>query len=117
MPVWPGLNEYLWFFRKDEGVDLSFVKDWGDLNHTNLVSPHINQFYIGWTENDERCNCTVNVARPGTYRIKALYSFQTNTVTFDLNGKSAATCRLPVQTANYHQWNLGEIGAIRFPEA
>ena len=110
-------SEYIWFFRKDEGVDLSFVKDWADLNHTNLVSPHINQLYIGWTENGEWCNYTVNVARPGTYRIKALYSYQTNTVTFDLNGKLAATCRLPVLTANYHQWNLAEIGIIRFPEA
>ncbi|MDA0812945.1 MAG: hypothetical protein O3C21_11235, partial [Verrucomicrobia bacterium] len=62
-------------------------------------------------------NYTVNVARAGAYRIKALYAFQTNTVTFFLNGKLAATCRLPVQTANYHQWNFATIGAIRFPEA
>ena len=110
-------SEYLWFFRKDEGVDLSFVKDWADLNHTNLVSPHINQLYIGWTENGEWVNYTVNVARPGAYRIKCLYGFQTNTVTFDLNGKPAATCRLPVLTANYHQWNFGTIGTIQFPEA
>ena len=110
-------NEYIWSFRKDEGVDLSFVKDWADLNHTNLVSPHVNQLYIGWTENGEWVNYTVHVARPGTYRIKALYSFQTNTVTFDLNGKLAATCRLPVPTADYHRWNLAEIGTLRFPQA
>ena len=110
-------GEYLWFFRKDEGVDISFVKDWADLNHTNLVSPHINQLYIGWTENGEWCNYTVNVTRPGTYRIRALYAFQTNTVTFDLSGKPAATCRLPVPTAGYHHWNLAEIGTIEFPEA
>ena len=110
-------SEYLWFFRKDEGVDLSFVKDGADLSHTNLVSPHINQLYIGWTENGEWVNYTVHVARPGTYRIKCLYGFQTNTVTFDLNGKPAATCRLPVLTANYHQWNFGTIGTIQFPEA
>lgn len=110
-------GEYLWHFRKDEGVDLSFVKDWADLNHTNLVSPHINQLYIGWTENGEWCNYTVNVARPGTYRIRALYSFQTNVVTFDLNGRPAASCRLPVPTANYHQWNVATIGSIAFPES
>jgi hypothetical protein len=108
---------YLWHFRKDEGVDLSFVKDWADLNHTNLVSPHINQLYIGWTEAGEWCRYTVNVARPGTYRIKALYSYQTNTVTFDINGRPASTCRLPVQTAGYHQWNFAEIGSIDFHEA
>ena len=110
-------SAYIWHFRKDEGVDISFVKDGADLSHTNLVSPHINQLYIGWTENNEWCNYTVNIARPGTYRIKALYSFQTNTVTFDLNGKPAATCHLPVLTANYHQWNFATIGTLHFPEA
>ena len=110
-------SAYIWHFRKDEGVDLSFVKDGADLSHTNLVSPHINQLYIGWTENGEWCNYTVNVVRPGTYRVKALYSFKTNTVTFDLNGKPVATCQLPVPTVNYHQWNFATIGTLHFPEA
>ena len=107
---------YIWNFRRDEGVDLSFVKDWADLNHTNQVTPPLNQFYIGWTENGEWCNYTVNVTRPGRYRIKALYAFQTNTVTFDLNGQSASTCRLPEATPGYHHWNLAEIGFITLPE-
>lgn len=110
-------GEYIWHFRQDESVDLSFVKDWADLNHTNLVSPPINQSYIGWTEDGEWCHYTVQVARPGRYRIRALYAFQTNSVTFDLNGRAAATCRLPVPTASYHHWNLADIGTIEFPEA
>ena len=113
----PHAGEYLWHFRKDEGVDLSFVKDFADLNHTNLVTPHINQLYIGWTADGEWVNYTVNVARPGSSRIKALYSFQTNSVTFDLNGTPAAVCRLPVPTLNYHQWNYAEIGTIKFTDA
>lgn len=108
---------YIWNFRRDEGVDLSYVKDWADLNHTNLVTPPVNQFYIGWTTNGEWCNYTVEVKQAGTYRIKALYSYQANTVTFDLNGKPTATCKLPVATANYHSWNLAPIGTIKFPEA
>ena len=108
---------YIWQFRKDEGVDLSFVKDWADLNHTNLVSPHLNQFYIGWTENGEWCNYTVNVREPGRYRIRCLYAFQTNTVSFDLNGTPAVTCRLPVATSGYHHWTLADIGMIAFPQA
>jgi hypothetical protein len=110
-------SPYLWHFRQDEGVDLSFVKDWADLNHTNLVSPHINQLYLGWTENGEWCNYTVNVTRPGTYRIKCLYAFQTNAVSFDLNGKPAVACHLPVPTASFHHWNFAEIGTIQIPEA
>jgi hypothetical protein len=110
-------GSYVWNFRKDEGVDLSFVKDWADLNHTNLVSPHINQFYIGWTEDGEWCNYTVNLLKPGNYRIKALYAFQANSISFDVNGKPAAACKLPAPTASYHHWNLAEIGTIRFPEA
>ena len=109
-------GEYIWHFRKDEGVDLSFVKDWADLNHTNLVSPHINQFYIGWTEDGEWCNYTLNVLQPGTYRIKALYAYQANTVTFEVNGKAATKCRLPVATPSYHHWNFAETGTIEFPE-
>jgi hypothetical protein len=97
-------------------VDLSFVKDWADLNHTNLVSPHLNQFYIGWTENGEWCNYTVQVSRPGTYRIRCLYAFQANPVSFGLNGKPAAACKLPVPTESYHHWNWAEIGTVHFPE-
>jgi hypothetical protein len=113
----PHASAYIWHFRKDEGVDISFVKDGADLNHTNLVSPHLNQLYVGWTENGEWCNYTVNVTRCGTYRIKALYAYQTNIVTFDLNGKAAATCRLPVLTSSYHHWTIANIGSIHFPEA
>jgi hypothetical protein len=110
-------SAYVWQFRQNEGVDLSFVKDFADLNHTNLVTPHINQFYIGWTEDGEWCNYTVNVVKPGAYRIKCLYAFQTNTVTFDLNSKPASRCPLPGLTTSYHHWNFAEIGTIQFPEA
>ena len=110
-------GEYVWHFRESEGVDLSFVKDWADLNHTNLVAPPINQHYIGWTEEGEWCRYTVRVERAGTYRIRALYAFQTNPVDFEINGRPATTCRLPKPTTSYHHWNLAEIGSIAFPEA
>jgi endoglucanase len=110
-------SPYIWQFRRDEGVDLSFVKDWADLNHTNLVTPPINQLYIGWTDEGEWCNYSVNVAAPGTYRIKCLYSYQTNTISFDLDGKPAATGQLPVSTPSFHHWNLADIGTIAFPKA
>jgi hypothetical protein len=113
----PHASAYLWEFRKSEGVDISFVKDGADLNHTNLVAPHINQLYLGWTSTNEWCNYTVNVATPGQYHIRALYAHQTNAVRFDLNGKLAATCQIPLATPSYHHWNLAEIGTITFPTA
>jgi hypothetical protein len=113
----PHASAYLWQFRQTEGADISYVKDGADLSHPNPVSPHLNQLYLGWTENGEWCNYTVNVTRPGVYRIKALYSFQANPITFDLNGQPAVTGQLPVATANYHEWNFGLIGTIQFPAA
>ncbi|HWD18276.1 MAG TPA: carbohydrate-binding protein [Verrucomicrobiae bacterium] len=113
----PHASAYIWNFRQEEGVDISFVKDFADLNHTNLVTPETNQLYIGWTTNGEWCNYTVDVKAPGTYKIKALYSYQTNTIQFDLNGQPAATCLLPVATPSWHYWNKAEIGEITFPSA
>ena len=113
----PHAGAYIWAFRKDEGVDISYVKDFADLNHTNMVAPHINQLYIGYTDDGEWCNYTVNVTEPGTYRIKAMYSFQPTTVTFDVNNKPAAACKLPAATASYHHWNYAPIGTIKFAEA
>lgn len=110
-------SDYIWHFRADEGVDLSFVKDWADLNHPNLVTPHVNQLYIGWTEDGEWCNYTVQVDRPGRYRILCLYAFQANPVRFELNGAPAAECRLPLATESYHHWNFAAIGTITFPTA
>jgi hypothetical protein len=110
-------NAYVWHFRGKEGVDLSYVKDWADLNHPNLVAPPINLHYIGWTEDGEWTNYTIDVSKPGTYRIRALYSHQANKVRFSVNGKPAAECQLPVPTGDWHRWNYAEIGTITFTEA
>jgi len=110
-------NAYIWHFRSGEAVDLSYVKDWADLNHPNLVVPPINLHYIGWTEDGEWTNYTVDVTKPGTYRILALYSHQANKVSFSINGKQAAECQLPTATGDWHRWNYAEIGRITFAEA
>lgn len=122
-------GEYVWHFRAKESVDVSFVKDWADLNHTNRVNPPINQFYIGWTADGEWLNYTVNVLEPGTYAVKCLHTFVEKEVTcdvngkpvaeisFDLNGKPAAVCQLPRSTGSFHSWDYGQIATITFPEA
>jgi hypothetical protein len=113
----PHAGQYIWSFRKDEGVDLSYVKDFADLNHPNPVSPLVNQFYIGWTKDGEWCNYTVDVKVAGTCRVKALYSKDANTISFDINQKPAAICKLPVPTKDFHTWNYAQIGTIHFNEA
>lgn len=122
-------SDYIWHFRAKEGVDISYVKDWADLNHTNMVSPPINQLYIGWTADGEWTDYTVNVREPGTYAVKCLYSYVEKEVrrdangkppteiSFDLNGKPAALCQLPRGTQGWHYWDFGQIATITFPEA
>ncbi len=113
----PHAGPYIWGFRKDEGVDLSYVKDFADLNHPNPVTPPVNLFYIGWTAEGEWCNYTVDVKAAGTYQVRALYANQANTITFDINGKPAATCKLPLATGSPHAWTCAGIGTITFPQA
>jgi hypothetical protein len=58
----------------------------------------------------------VDAKAAGVYKVRALYSNQANTITFDLNRKPAATCKLPVATGGPHTWNYAEIGTITFPQ-
>ena len=113
----PQATPYEWEFRKEEGVDISYTKDFADFNHNNnYYIPPVNQFYVGWTENNEWLNYTVDVKVAGTYKIDALYSNNDSIITFDINEKPASTCKLPLTTGNFHIWNKGEIGTITFPE-
>ena len=110
----PHATAYLWDFRKDEGMDISYVKDFADLNHPNPVDPPKNQLYVGWTADGEWCNYTVNVKKAGTYKITALYSNQANKINFSVNNKPASECKLPLATGDWHHWNKAEIGEITF---
>ena len=102
-------------FRENEGVDLSYVKQSADLNHTNYHTPEKNQFYIGWEEDNEWCNYTVDVKSAGTYKINILYGNTTNTIRFYLNHQTACECKLPMNTGSYHIWNLAiAAGRITF---
>jgi hypothetical protein len=113
----PHATAYVWGFRKDEGVDISYVKDFADLNHPNPVSPLVNQLYIGWTADGEWVNYTVEVEAAGRYVVRALYSNEANAVSFDADGRPAGECRLPVPTGHWHTWNYAQIGTVTFPKA
>ncbi len=113
----PAANPYYWNFRKDEGVDISYTKDFADFNHPNLFNPPVNQLYIGATYDGEWCNYTVNVKKPGKYKIISLYGFGANVIRFSINNVPASVCKLPVDTGSYHKWNKAEVGSIEFKEA
>lgn len=110
----PHANPYFWNFRKDEGVDVSYVKDFADLNHPNSFIPKTNQLYIGWEADNEWCNYTVDVKKAGTYKIIALYGNKANPVSFSINNNPVSECKLPVDTGSFHTWNKAEIGTITF---
>jgi hypothetical protein len=112
----PHATPEIWGFRANEGVDISYTKDFADFNHTNFVAPGTNQLYIGWTADGEWCNYTVDVKKAGQYKITALYGNAANTVKFLINHQPAAECRLPLATGSMHIWNRAEIGTITFTE-
>jgi hypothetical protein len=83
-----------WSFRDNKGVDLSYVKDFADLDHQkNLVAPDENQPYVGWAKDGEWCNCAVDVKTAGTYKISALYGNAANTIKFSLDRTPATVCK------------------------
>ncbi len=113
----PHATPYEWEFRKEEGVDLSYAKDFADFNHSNnYYIPTLNQFYIGWTEDDEWVNYTVDVKVAGTFKIDALYANQDATITFEVDHNAASTCKLPLNTGDFHIWNKAEVGMITISE-
>ncbi len=113
----PHATPYIWGFRKEEGMDISYTKDFADFNHPNFFTPETNQLYIGWTDDGEWCNYTVNVRKAGTYSITALYSNEPKTINFSVDNKPASECKLPMATGSWHIWNKAEIGTITFAEA
>jgi hypothetical protein len=111
-------------FREKEGVDISYVKENVDLKSQNRVVPEWQQLYIGWTEDGEWTNYTVDVKKPGAYRIIALYSNVPQTISFSLNNQPAADCTLPAYPLTHdpdwmiwHTWNKAACGEITFPRA
>jgi hypothetical protein len=111
----PGVPWHIAFFRENEGVDISYTKDWADYKKPNVVEPMVNQLYIGWEANGEWTNYTVDVKSPGTYRIITVYANDDNNSELWLNNKFACKLYLPKNTGYYHQWDQATIGEIQFP--
>jgi hypothetical protein len=115
-------------FREYEGVDISYVKKNADLDHPSPVLPDWQQLYLGWEENGEWTNYTVDVKKAGRYKIVAMYSHTAQTIQFSLNNQPAADCKLPLDPWSlypdrhdpewkiYHTWNKADCGEITFPK-
>jgi len=114
----PGTPEYVCFFRENEGVDVSYLRDITDFaHHTNLFEPKKDQHYIGWQEDGEWANYTVNVKEPGLYTIRVLYANRPLAVNLSLENKPAAVCKPNFNTESSHRWNKVDCGEITFPQA
>lgn len=119
-----GVSQSICHFREKEGMDISYVKKGADLRHQAAVMPEWKQLYIGWSQDGEWVNYTVDVKKAGHYRMVAMYSNKPQTVEFALNGKDAAECVLPEYPLwhdpdwmIWHTWNKADCGEIAFPEA
>jgi len=66
-----GVPAYVCHFRENEGVDISYVKKKPRPESCNGSRRKWQQLYIGWTEDGEWTNYTVEVKKAGTYRIVA----------------------------------------------
>jgi hypothetical protein len=108
----PWTPEYICYFRENEGVDISYTKDFADFSHPNLVDPPKDQLYVGWEEEGEWTNYTVRVKQAGTYTVTALYGNAANTIAFDIDNKAAGTWKLPVATGSPHKWNKPGSGRL-----
>jgi hypothetical protein len=111
----PGVSKRIAFFRENEGVDISYTKDWADFNHPNKVDPAVNQLYIGWQADNEWTNYTVDIKAPGRYKIITVYGNHDNGTTLWLNNQFATKLVLPEATGNWHNWTQATVGEIVFP--
>ena len=113
-----GVADYVCHFREEEGVDLSFTKDFLDFDHPNPFEPELGQGFIGWTRDGEWCNYTVEVSEAGIYQVGILYSNDPVPFRLLVNGELAGEYKLPRKTDNYHTWDYGkDLGAITFEKA
>ena len=110
--------EYVAYFRINEGVDLSYTKEKLDFSHPNPFTPDRRQQFIGWTNDNESCNYTINVKKAGTYKVGILYSNISPKFKLLVNNELAGDYTGGEKTGGYHTWNRAEnVGTITFKKA
>jgi len=109
----PANGDYLNEFRIGEGVDISYTKPGNiDDNPYNFVNPEMKQLYVGWTENGEWLNYTVNVKKSSLYRIGLMYTCNSDgRFGLSADGKDIAgqlqvpTTHRDADTVAWRQWH------------
>jgi hypothetical protein len=105
-------------FRKTDGVDISSTMVGVDFNHANADTPLQGRFYLGWTKKGEWLNYSVNVDKPGMYKVKCMYAGKDNELKFVVNNKDTSTCKLPVHTKGVNNWKRADsIGTVYFADS
>jgi hypothetical protein len=107
-----GVPHNIAFFRLNEGVDITYTKNWVDFIHSNLVDPGVNQMYIGWQEDGEWTNYTIDVKVAGKYKVIGLYGNHDNLSELWVNNQFATKLVLPEDTGYWHIWNKAVLGEI-----
>ena len=94
-------------FRKDQGVDISYTKAAFD-KFTDGTKLPLDMYYVGWTNQGEWLNYTVEVKEAGTYQVNILASSYKNPdekITLSVNGKDKCSFTLE-ETGDYHKWKM-----------
>ncbi len=102
----PANGDYLNEFRMNESVDTSFTKPDFDATEKNLVNPELKMFYVGWTDEGEWLNYTVDVDKSGNYSVDFLFSAAVDAaISLSVDNKDVTEKIAIPSTTHPHIWN------------
>ena len=102
----PPNGEYKNEFRMSESVDTSFIKPFFDHTDKNFARPDLELFYVGWTEEGEWLNYTIDVRRTGKYQVDFLFSAAKDAaISLSIDGENLTGEIAIPSTTHPHIWD------------